>query len=495
MYKRILDANENKIIFIFNRYFYKLFNKNFTYLLIIILFSFTPSINAKELIQTTYVFPSNGIINYPVQVYVNFNNITLENTLLIGAHDGRPYWTPTQQLLMDLAKDANLRMLRLLVGRWHIFSLEPCSYWNETTRTGTYNWSEIDKWIEAIKGIGMEPLLCIGGQGALPIGMSEKGEHGFPLYVDDFAKHCSNIVYHLNIEKGYNVKYWEIWNEATCNDEASVAQFTEIYNIVQLKMHSEDPSILCGNDRCLIPRFVDYYVDHIHGLNFASFHKYDTGDPNESKSELIKRASDLINTWREPQSWYRHYSPREAKDILGVQFIICSETNIDWDAPDLKHNTMFQEVWYAEELRAFILDGTISYSLFFCYAGALNSYSMVNCDPPFTVWHPYYVNYLIGNNLNRGDNICESFSDNQTKVTTLAWKSETQKYLLLIGKTPKVLNVNIKLIENVSETIILKKITNISEFEGKIEMEKILYMSPLIITLDGYTVVLLIFDY
>lgn len=439
---------------------------------------------------------SFGQINYSFKVSVDFDKTILNNSLALSVHDVRTTTTPYTPIRLENARAANFKLVRVFIGNvYHLFGISPCTYWNESTHQGTYDWELLDDWIEAIREIGAEPLLVLGGRimgNNLPLGMSvdpSSGDNYFPLHIDDFAKYCADIVYHTNVENGYGIKFWEIWNEA--RDDSQI-EFTALYNAVQAQMHNVDPSILIGNDRCNIKRFADYYVDHIKGLDFAAFHKYDTGDPNELESVLIERASDLTTSWREPQSWFQTYSPSEIKALLGVP-VLCTETNLDWNTPDSKHNTVFHSVWYAEELRAFILDGNVSYSVFYGLAAALNRYGLMNDESSNTLWHPYYVNYLIGNNLNVGDSICRASSDNFKKVSVLAWKNDSQKNILLIGKTPELVNVTIYLILEEGNSIMIQKVSSISEYENILEKEFIQFKQPIRITLNGFSVILISF--
>jgi hypothetical protein len=205
----------------------------------------------------------------------------------------------------------------------------------------------------------------------------------------------------------------------------------------------------------------------------------------------MARASDTKQTWRESTGLYL-YTPTEVTTVLKVPVII-SEVNMDsnWN-PDPKRNTPFHSAWYAEKLRAFILDGNISYSLFYAFADRVNHFGMVSDDYPYKpLWHPYHVNYLIGNSLDVGDLIYESSSDDFEKVSTLAWRHETENLLLLIGKTKELTTVKVTLPIQDGTLINIKHIVTINEYESDIEEEIIFYNDPLKIKFNGYSVFLL----
>jgi len=205
----------------------------------------------------------------------------------------------------------------------------------------------------------------------------------------------------------------------------------------------------------------------------------------------MQRAGDLKETWRRPEGIYC-YSRSEAKALLEVPFVICSETNLDWNSPDPKHNTMFHSAWYAEELRALILDGNVNFSVFFAFAAGINRYGMILDDPPHTPWHPYYLNSLIGNNLDVGDPICQTLSD-EHRVSTLAWRHETDCKLLLINKIADQIDVTLNLSIAQGTSIKMQQIVKVSEYEGNIVEKSVPYTEPLRIDVDGYSVILLTF--
>lgn len=463
-------------------------------LVLAFIFSVTLLISSASSLMESQTIPSIGMISYSVRVNINFAKTDLRNSLAVATQDIRTRQIHPYVFQKEKAQACRFKLWRLLIGTWGSFGLNPCIAWDETAHMGTYDWTLLDDWIETVRAMGAEPLLCIGGKDRLPPGMSvdPAAEEGWSLYVEDFAKYCADIVYHCNVEKGYGVKYWEVWNEPSWVDADSIVEFTAIFNTVQAQMYGVDASILFGNDRCTTKHWADYYAEHITGLGFASFHKYDTGDPAESEAVIMERASDLKRTWmEEPPYQMEYYLPAEAASLLAVPFLICSETNIDWASPDSKHNTMFQSAWYAEELRAFVLDGNIAYSVCYAFADHINYYGMVEDYPPYTLWHPYHVNYLIGNNLNVGDPICESSSDDFGKISTLAWKHGNEYKLLIIGKAPELVRVTVSLPVAVGSDIKIQRIISITGYTSALQEETFSYTEPLIISLDGYSVTLL----
>ena len=470
----------------------------------------------------SYNISSTGSINYsPIVVKVDYGNRTSINGLTLGTQINDWAEFPYKQVPMDKAKAVNLGLIRIFVGGSGDFIV--CTNWNEATRTGTYDWTRFDGIIQAIFDVGAEPLVTIGGDNRLPSGMSvnSASEEGYPLDPKDFAKYCADIVRHCDIEKGWGIKYWEIWNEPIWYNRNSITEFVSIFNEAQAQMHAVDPSILCGNDMSNIKNWFEDYLANAQGMGFLSFHKYCTGrneyykPPPEDDSVVMARAGELtwygdIANFAYPPSEIRSRWYEKRGELLPV---ICSETNVnwcywganyEWVGTDPRQQTAFGSAWYAEELRAFILDG-VSSSIYYVFASNDESipskpstwtggmgYGMMRSDSPYELCYPYFTNLLIGNNLDAGDEIFESSSSNFTAVSSLAWIHDGSYKILLIGKTSDSVLVTVDVTGNVNGTkpVLIQRIEG-SGIEGGIQESSIPYSNPLEISLNGYSVTLL----
>ena len=479
-----------------------------------------PAISPILGLQDFQSISSYGIVSYlngskiRVSVNVDFSKVILTNNLSLGTQIDRLRYFPYNPTLKANAEAIGFGLVRTFIGGWGGFNV--CTYWDEDNKIGIYDWTELDRWIEAILEIQAEPFLCIGRKDGLPEGMKTEGEEGFPLHYEDFAQYCADIVYHTNIERKYEVRYWEIWNEPMWYDATSLFRFTDLFNVTQAKMHQVDPSILCGNDNSNFKPWFDYFLEHAQGMGFLSFHKYDTGStkyenlPPEEEPVILARASDLTMKYDHITVGIPTYTPSEMRSIWlathgRVLPIICSETNMNYawrNGTDPRMQTIFGAVWYAEVLRRFILDG-VAFSVYFTFCSADREYvdtltsgrgfGMMLQIEPYELWHPYFVNYLFTNNLNVGDIICESSSSNFTKISTLSWKHEGSHKLLLIGKTPDQVTAVIRLPVEEGASIRVQRVVGISEHVGDIQEETISYIEPLEISLNGYTITLLTF--
>jgi hypothetical protein len=416
-----------------------------------------------------------------------------------------------------MSSASNLRLFRI-----QDFRIQPCKFWDEQSLNGTYDWTDFDALIESIHEIGAEPLICIGrtyGDSCkIPPGMDTNPLTGLP-YPSSFAAYASDLVQHLK-EKKWSVRYWEIWNEPAnymferdeegkriwgVFNETRVKYFMELFSATSTSMQNIDPEILIGTDASLYKGFFDYMVSQAKGVGFLSFHKYDAWgtwlyNPEGylSDGEILKRAGRIGNR--------KVYSPKEARviwrEMKGVDIpVICSETNLNlcWiNGTDPRIQQIIGAVWYAEALRTYILNDVI-YSVYFTFASDNRDsatggagFGMVNKTRPYNGWYPYWISYLLGNNLKLGDIIYESSSSNLTVISALSWQHDNHLNVLLNHKVKdRLTTAQIRVSGLVANP---GRKTNFHVIDGskcEIRSESTIWSEASTITLDGYCVVLL----
>ena len=370
---------------------------------------YTSSLPVLALTSSDVVVSSQGQISYPdwesITVSADFSRQVGLNKLSLGTQISGDIWAwlgnPT---LVQKAQASNFRLIRVFTERLPPATYGPCVEWDETTLTGEYDWTLFDRVLQSIYDAGMEPLLCIGhSEGInclLPSGMDANyGGNIFPnpesfgAYASDVAAHCK--------AKGFNVKYWEIWNEANTiiiekvdnewiANDARLNTYMQLFNSASVRIREVMPAALIGSDISNSKYFFDELVQNGVGVGFLSFHKYDSGgtwltDPQwyYSDEQILTHASDLKQEWNDIDYWSRppgvrhfpKYSPREMFELWlqerGEELpIICSETNLNWvytNGADPRIQEVVGGTWYAEQLRAFILEG-VSYSLYFRFS-------------------------------------------------------------------------------------------------------------------------------
>ena len=151
-----------------------------------------------------------------IEITVNQSNIVNTNHFSTGFQLDGPdirKWLESSEL-QQLAEEANFKLVRFFEHRLG----KACTYWDERTKTGQWDWDDIDQLVEHVFEIGAEPLIALGFVGydtrrltSVPNGMSYNLETGLP-YPDQWAAYCAEWVKHFK-EKGYPVRYYEMINE------------------------------------------------------------------------------------------------------------------------------------------------------------------------------------------------------------------------------------------------------------------------------------------
>ena len=417
------------------------------------------------------LIPSYGSIIYPtsVNVAVDFSKVIGSNNLTLATqiHHEWAYLSDYTELQRKLT-DCKFGLVRSFV-----YHTQPCISWNEQTRMGVYDWTNFDRLMQTLQVMDIENIMMTVGHVAssgLPSGMNRNyTDTGLPN-PESFATYCRDIALHVK-NKGWYVKYWEPFNEPaqiftdwtmTALIEAKYQALVNLFNRASDSILQVFPSALCGADLSGIKSFLDRFVYDARNVGFLSFHKYDAWATSEyhpeaqvSDEECLRRASLLEGYWTWPP--HAFYTPQEMRDkwrsVRGVELpVICSETNMNsaWaGGSDPRIQQVLGGVWYAEELRAFVLSN-VEYSVYFHFASYDSGeptggfgMGMVKMTPSHTEWYPYLTNYLFGNNLAVGDKIYESSSSKSTAVSTLAWKDSNSYNILLIGKVKdETLRVN-----------------------------------------------------
>ncbi len=144
---------------------------------------------------TLYIFPS-----------VSLGEIS---PFVFGTNYGP--WNIVPLDLMPLAEQAGIRFLRFPGGNW--------GDQNDLTSL------QIDTYIDLTKKLGAEPSISARLLGGSPEAAAE-------------------LVRYINIEKGYDVRYWSIGNEPQYYDDYDTARFNQEWRQIALAMQEVDPAIL-----------------------------------------------------------------------------------------------------------------------------------------------------------------------------------------------------------------------------------------------------------
>lgn len=432
----------------------------------------------------TTTIDSIGRVSYPGDIIatVDFEQAIAVNNLSLGVNIGDDFdfskWR-NDVSLREKVVACNFRLVRLF-----IHEIQPCIQWNETRHSGEYSWGLFDRTIERVLEIGAEPLLVLASGNWetrywLPHGMNGNYQNSKLPANESFGAFCADLTRHCNVEKNWQVRFWEIWNEpefCTSNpntgelipDPSRISNFTKLFEYAAHTMHGVDSTVLCGHGFSAIKSFSDYFAANSEGLGFFSIHDYDTHATMYYRSDYYKTEGEIMADasvigYQKPGVW-RTYSPRELRAIWRQQKgqelpVLMTEANVNSasvNGTDARMQTVFGVAWYAEKVRSAILEN-ITCSAYFTLASDHSPYwssseltrgfgfGMMNSTPPYSEWYPYFVNVLLGSQLSRGDKICNSATSDSTKLSSLAWITPTHNYLLLVGKTTSKITVTINI--------------------------------------------------
>lgn len=473
------------------------------YLLIVLFFSTTPMSFGST---TSRALLSTGTIDYSsiVSVKVNSSTIMGTNALSLGfqiSYGSLGLFLRYSQL-RELAKEAQFKLVRFFDGlnSSYIPSMMPCEYFNETSKTGTYNWTVVDYAVEKIFEIGAEPLVSLGvspqGKIVLPPGMTTNLTTGLP-HPESYASYATEWVKHFKA-KGWNVRFFEILNEpwvyfgALPINTTRLGYYMRLFAVCRSAMKQENAAVYVSFDFIHKKPVLDYWLDQngpdVDSLNF---HKYD-----DSKLPAQYTDAEMFVSAERLESWY---SIVEAQQLWlqrrGEHLpMICSESNLNGASPktDVRIQQMTGAVWLALLLRSEILAG-VSYHIYYELSSGYHSDSYgfgmihrLNHSRTFKPWYAYYLQHLIGNNLNLGDLIVESTTSSED-IRSLAWIHQGTLNLLLISKA----NASRKIRqEGVAGPSYFYKIDNTIPWENPAIQEGIVNTTD-VVHLKGYTVILL----
>jgi len=402
--------------------------------------------------QTTIV-SSSGVIDYPrIEVTVNASTTIGLNNLSLGFMlDGDWKAWLRDSALRECASNASFKIVRLFDWKWS--DLRPCISWNESTMSGAFNWSNIDLLVQGIFGIGAEPLFCLGafsdfstGERAFcaPPGMSINPGTSLP-YPASWAAYCAEWVKHFK-STGVPARFYEIVNEPYFYfgwvDYVKLDNYVKLWNAAARKMREVNSNVMLSHDAIMFDQVMDYWTKYGDSVDFLAFHKYDCyatdGSEYLDNAAMLARAEsryfDFVDRAR--LKWFNSRGK-----LLPV---INSESGFNsafQNGTDPRTTQMISAVWTALVLRMGVLKGlsdniyyTFSSPASICQNSATGGYGfgMVNSDDD-KPWYPYYVQWMLGNNMQVGDPIVYSNSSSND-LRSLAWIHNKTMNVLLIYK-------------------------------------------------------------
>ncbi|MGV2829982.1 GH39 family glycosyl hydrolase [Myxosarcina sp. GI1(2024)] len=169
---------------------------------------------------------------------------------------------------------------------------------------------------------------------------------------DNYANFCAELVTIINQRQQRNVIYWEPLNELETRYEkqGKLDQLWKLYNRSARVMKARDPKIKIGgptltwDNKKLVAKFLRECVSNV---DFISWHRYGTGNPEESTDKLMSRTPMYKQQVRKLRSVVaKHSGDRHIPLFL-------SEYNINyyWKSGEKRQNTHIGAVWFASVLK------------------------------------------------------------------------------------------------------------------------------------------------
>lgn len=462
---------------------------------------------AVTLLMITMVasaFVNTAIAEIPIEITVNPSQTITLNNFSVGFQLDGPdirIWRD-RTALRQLAQEAGFKLVRFFEHRIG----KPCTAWYESSKTGRWDWSNIDLLINRIFEIGAEPLIVLGFIGydsrrltSVPTGMSYNVTTNLP-YPDQWAAYCAEWVNHFQ-QVGLPVRYYEMINEAYHYfgwpaTQPKLGYFMNIYNAAARAMRLANSDVRIGNDACVLKSVLNYFISNGENLDFLSYHAYGASTLSATDAQIFDAAETRYVV--ETSGVYGAEKTKQLyKAARGIDLpILHSENNLNYyftQGTDSRIQKMQGAVYNALTFRVSMLKNFYHTSYFHFASSASQQtgssgglgFGMVNSDNN-QPWYPYFVNKMIGSNLDKGDMIVEAKS-NSSDVRAVAWIHDGKLRVMLICKVDQ------------PRVVYLRGLTGQLSYE-KID-NTIPWTSPALqtgtvdasnaLTINGYTVMLL----
>lgn len=435
--------------------------------------------------------------------------VTVDSTKIVGVNffsagfqlDGPDInnWM-SKSSLRQLASGAAFKMVRFFDYR-----VQPCIRWYESSKTGRWNWAQVDTLITQILQMGAKPLIVLGFYNwnrdrlETPSGMAVNPTTGLP-YTASWVAYAKEWVKHFK-ERGLNVEYYELVNEPyhyfEWDNTKKLNYYIDLFSEAAQAMRTVNPHIKISNDASIMKNVLNALISRKIKIDFLSYHGYGVGSLSASDSEII--ASAETKYIGESRSIYGVDKAKQVyKEATGIDLpVIKSENNINFaysSGTDPRIQQMVGVIYNALTIKTFILKGFMC-NIYFHFASSASAeddrpsggygFGMVNLDNN-KPWYPYYLYKLIGTNLDVGDTIISATSSSED-IRVVAWVHGARKNLMIILKSNVQKSVYIN---GLKGQLTYFKISNAISWKTPAVQTGILQTSSPI-SMNGYTVILL----
>lgn len=409
--------------------------------------------------------PSSGTITMAQSVIINIStyNVVEINTLSLGCMiDWQWNSWRNSAYRRQLTQDAGFKLIRVFDFRKTNPPLMPCTYWDEVTKTGEWDWTYVDALTQRIFEVGAEPLYCLGYartsiQNYIPPGMAVNPQTQLP-YPESYAAYCSEWVKHFK-NVGLPVRFYEVFNEPFAYfgwtaDYTKLGYFKDVWNACARAMRTENSNIMLSFDFTTNRRVLDYWIENGDSIDFLDAHKYDCNSiPGYDDQEMFKRAEERRFFSYPDNNFYGFDDARQLWFNSRGKMLpsIISESNVNSACGDVGTDPRMAQMTGAVRTALVLRQGMLEkldYHVYYEFssdpatASSGYGFGMIN-SATNTPWYSYFAQKLIGPNLEVNNPILET-SSNSDDVRVIAWNNGNTLNILIICKSdePQSIHIN-----------------------------------------------------
>lgn len=269
-----------------------------------------------------------------------------------------------------------------------------------------------DTWINAIKGVGADPMVIV------------------PYNASDAA----NLVKHFNVDTNNHVSDWLVWNEPN-NQGVSAASYSAQFNIISSAMKAIDPTIKVGGPTIsfLDKTFMQTFLNNSGNVvDFIDYHQYEEGATPEPDATQMADTVTFENNINIIRNMLLTTVPTRASSIP----ISIGEWYLNYAPGDTNIYKNINSVWTASVLGHIINAGGLSYPYGtkdnFLFSANNLTYGTSLDDPM-----PAYLGY----GMFTGVSLFPSFGSTLVSANTSlpnieVYASDNSKNLVIVNKDP-----------------------------------------------------------
>ena len=423
-------------------------------------------------LQSGTSISSQGSISYwpRIDLNVNSSQVIGTNNLTLGFQLDWDRWNvfSNSPIQWQLAQAAGFKLVRFFDFRpstWGVPALMPLTSWNESTRTGTWNWTAVDSITRTLFQLGMEPLFCLGWarpniQNYIPPGMAVNATTGLP-YPQSYAAYAAEWVKHFK-QAGFQVRFYQIMNEPhayfgwNAANYTNLAYYVDLWNAAARAMRQQNPNILLSQDTLTMKKVLDYWIIHGDDVDLLDFHKYDASKIGEYSDAYMLYLAEL-HYFNTTDTLYGIEDARQRWFTTRGKWVpvINSESNFNSacdNGTDPRIQQILGAVSLALVLRMDVMKG-VNYNIYFEFSSSKSwsdahstsggrGFGMINQDDN-SPWFPYYVHKMLGSNLAIGDSLIQTQSSSDD-IRTIGWIHNGKLNVLLVCKVDQPRTASLK---------------------------------------------------